>query len=1058
MRKIRFIILALLILCLALIFASCDLAGGTVTPDGTSAESVRETTGNDAETTAGGTTAAQTTAGETTEPLTESDGAEIVKAPDFVIEGTTLSAAVSNATETFSFINRVTVSPKATWQISTDLQGKEVIPTKTVPLNVGDNVFYILVTSGDGEGLSLYTATIRRKPMYTVTYDLDGGTGAYTPQQVEEGTVITPEDPTRACYEFAGWDVDLTAPVTENKTVTAKWTLVGHTWMDEFTVDVPAGCTPGSKSYHCSVCNEIDPASVVEIPAKHTWDEGYVAVPATCTHTGLKSFICIECGKKRTETIETTEHRWNTEYTVDVPAGHTTPGSKSVHCLDCDAQKPDSSVAIPAEGHTPGANYVIVLKPTCVTEGEESLYCVKCGEMIATRPIPVDPDAHFLDEGGVVVEPTLLDPVGSRTGTCLYCDQPINVVLNWELDPYSSVDKTGKYAEGNDFYMRKSAGDIRGEKSFAPTAEDPDGNDLWFEYSLLYNSTLYNHDYPNSLSEIRLFGFRDSSIRSNYRSFYYLYLRDNNDGFRTSLDCPYRGHIDYSTYDVTASPGENCAHDLSALGNTLNGRLIGRYKAGWSAKRTDSPYLWDSEWQTLNGWHRLGFRYHQEAAINEGTVVYSGYTELYIDGVLCWRVDSNFKPGHKDSLVTKNLLLWTAEIDPEDNTKLVYTNHDSIMVGMRVDNVGRSSNEVLIAVDDVKWTCGDGFAVPVVRVENPKPVPTTLKEGVEDVIAMYFAKPDCVHEEGDEWIVVKEAKSLLEDGIRAKFCVKCGEKMEEEPLAFVPSVYDSTNAGYDWKIRKNLTDTLDGAHFYPTEENPNGLAYYFEVDFLWNETIATNWIDGDGFRIELVNADSTRDNLYLLVPKNNVWGSSDAKASGGFDYGWIANHKIVYGPLGCDGTGTNAENFPNIGEYGWHRIGVKVYQEAAIKGDGVTYSMVSTLYIDGIKAWQITFDEENGKSFSKWLDRGLMLFTATNEEGVLAYADPSADLCLDFSAYHTGEMTGVYLVYGAPVSRAVDPDFTPNDAVPVADPEAATLTVAEGVELPAKIYFQPKAD
>ena len=143
MRKIRFIILALLILCFALIFVSCDLAGGTVTPDGTSADSTGGTTG--------------TSDGTASEPLTESDGAEIVNAPDFDISGTALSAAVPNATETFSFINRITVSPKATWQVSTDLQGVNVIPTKTVSLNVGDNVFYILVTSGDGEGLSLYT-------------------------------------------------------------------------------------------------------------------------------------------------------------------------------------------------------------------------------------------------------------------------------------------------------------------------------------------------------------------------------------------------------------------------------------------------------------------------------------------------------------------------------------------------------------------------------------------------------------------------------------------------------------------------------------------------------------------------------------------------------------------------------------------------------------------------------------------------------------------------------------------------------------------------------------
>ena len=306
----------------------------------------------------------------------------------------------------------------------------------------------------------------------------------------------------------------------------------------------------------------------------------------------------------------------------------------------------------------------------------------------------------------------------------------------------------------------------------------------------------------------------------------------------------------------------------------------------------------------------------------------------------------------------------------------------------------------------------------------------------------------------DDWTIVPA--TVIKDGSKTGTCTVCHQPVEET-IAFVPKIYDASSAANAWKIKKNLTNALDGKHFYPTDENPNGLDYYFEVDFLWNETITTNWIDGDGMRIELVNADSTRDNLFLLVPKNDKWDSSDAKASGGFDYGWVANHTIVYGPMGVNGTGTNAENFPNIGEYGWHRIGVKVHQAAAIKGDGVEYSMITTLYLDGVKAWQITFDQNNGKDFSKWLDKGLMLFTATNEEGVLAYADPSADLCLDFSAYHSEEMNGLFMVTGEAVSCAVDPDFTPEGAVPVADPEAATLTVAEGVELPAKIYFKDPA-
>ena len=242
-----------------------------------------------------------------------------------------------------------------------------------------------------------------------------------------------------------------------------------------------------------------------------------------------------------------------------------------------------------------------------------------------------------------------------------------------------------------------------------------------------------------------MFGFRDTADLSanNYRGFYYLYLLDDDDKggpFHTSGDCPWKGHIDFSTYLTSA--GVDCVIDLTSEGNTLNGKPIGKYIAGWGAGRDDAPYLWDSEYQTLGGWHRLGFHYHQEAAIDDGKVVYTGYTELFIDGVKCWKVLSNLQPTHKDSLVTKGLLLWTASIDPEDNTKLVYTNNDAVAVEMRIDTITSSSQSVYICVDDINWTCGDGFATEVVRVETPVAKTITLAEGVEVSGAMYFAKPN----------------------------------------------------------------------------------------------------------------------------------------------------------------------------------------------------------------------------------------------------------------------------------------------------------------------------
>ena len=394
---------------------------------------------------------------------------------------------------------------------------------------------------------------------------------------------------------------------------------------------------------------------------------------------------------------------------------------------------------------------VYLVAPTCRAEGTKVKYCEECGDIVDTAPVPIDPEAHKVDDW-TVVEPTLANPVGSESGTCTECNTLIEHVLNfYEYAPYSSVRKNGKYADNNDFVMHKSVADIRGEKSFAPTEEDDDGNDLWFEYSFLYNPTLDNRDYDKALAEIRLFSFRDSNNWSTYRGFYYLYLRDNMDPFKTSGDCPFKGHIDYSTYyrtwdGWTEATAYQCAEDLSPRGNYLNGELIGQYKAGWAychnpdekILRTDSPYLWDAEKQTLCGWHRLGFRYHQEVASVAGsTVTYTGYTELYIDGVLCWKIASNFDPASSESLLyNKNLLLWNATA--EDGVITGYTHNDNVMVEMRLDSVARSSKEVLVVVDDVRWTCGDGFAVNVQRIENPVSTPITLVGDVAADGAMYF--------------------------------------------------------------------------------------------------------------------------------------------------------------------------------------------------------------------------------------------------------------------------------------------------------------------------------
>ncbi len=64
-----------------------------------------------------------------------------------------------------------------------------------------------------------------------------------------------------------------------------------HVWAEEYTVDKEATCTnPGSKSKHCAVCGEKDPATVTAVPATgHTLNKQ--------TSENGSYYICSVCGK-----------------------------------------------------------------------------------------------------------------------------------------------------------------------------------------------------------------------------------------------------------------------------------------------------------------------------------------------------------------------------------------------------------------------------------------------------------------------------------------------------------------------------------------------------------------------------------------------------------------------------------------------------------------------------------------------------------------------------------------------------------------------------------------
>ena len=129
---------------------------------------------------------------------------EITSATGFTINETTLSIKVPNQQDSFSFSNSITVSQNANWYVSTDIEGNNQIPSGTVSLQVGDNIFYINITSGNGSSKKQYTANIRRREIYTVTYEPNNGEQSIV-LKIEEDGKINNQTVEKHGFTLDGW-------------------------------------------------------------------------------------------------------------------------------------------------------------------------------------------------------------------------------------------------------------------------------------------------------------------------------------------------------------------------------------------------------------------------------------------------------------------------------------------------------------------------------------------------------------------------------------------------------------------------------------------------------------------------------------------------------------------------------------------------------------------------------------------------------------------------------------------------------------------------------------
>lgn len=129
---------------------------------------------------------------------------------------------VSNSQKNYSFIDEVETWGNIQYVVSLDIYGIQQVATKTIPLKEGDNVVYI-TEQLNGNPKAVYEVTIRRREIYTVTFNSQGGSMVESQKIEEDSLAIQPESPTKQGYTFNKWAFDFSIPITKNIEINAEW-------------------------------------------------------------------------------------------------------------------------------------------------------------------------------------------------------------------------------------------------------------------------------------------------------------------------------------------------------------------------------------------------------------------------------------------------------------------------------------------------------------------------------------------------------------------------------------------------------------------------------------------------------------------------------------------------------------------------------------------------------------------------------------------------------------------------------------------------------------------
>ena len=372
--------------------------------------------------------------------------------------------------------------------------------------------------------------------------------------------------------------------------------------------------------------------------------------------------------------------------------------------------QPEATTAEPTEPtcqHVPEDTWRVETPATCTTPGVEKLYCNECGEELEERPIAIDPDAHEVDEWTVTEAANMLNPTGSRTGVCTLCHNDVVEDILWEGPIIKAFEANSERYGMAEVKLE----DVRGEDHFYPTEADPDGKDLYVEFSILWNETVLNFDA--SQNPYMVGRFYDG------KPFYYFSPVSG----MTYSDAQFSGAFEWMG---------NFATPISDAEVTTPPTMC-----GGNPNYSDYPNIAGTdEANPEYGWHRFGIRYHLElldGKTGEDLKDYVGIATAYVDGVAIFKLSTG-----SDGMQNWESMLFKTEDGGES-----YSDAGDIVVPFIMNKSNtKAGTTAYLAFSDVYVTCGTDFVMKVEKVASPEAATLEVAEGVEIPAPVYFKLAD----------------------------------------------------------------------------------------------------------------------------------------------------------------------------------------------------------------------------------------------------------------------------------------------------------------------------